>query len=374
MEKTKILITGAEGFVGKNLRETLILKGKTVLSFDKENSKEELADMVNRAQAIVHLAGVNRPVDVSEYNENSSFTAEIIALIKKTGRKIPLVVSSSTQSDLDNPYGISKKNAEDMLFKFEKESENPVFVFRFPNLFGKWCRPNYNSVVATFCYNIANSLPISISDFNKEVSLMYIDDVVSSIIKAIDGEIGTKDGFCVTEPVYTVTLGKLAATISDFKKSRENLIVPDFSDKFTEALYSTYTSYFAEDDFAYPLDMKKDDRGWLAEVIKSNQFGQIFISKSKPGITRGNHWHHTKTEKFLVVAGKALITFRHISSQHVIEYEVCGEELKVVDIPVGYTHAIKNIGDTECITVFWTPQLFNADFPDTYFLEVGSNE
>ena len=282
-----------------------------------------------------------------------------------------LVLSSSTQAALDNPYGLSKRQAEDAVFDFGRETGASVFVFRLPGVFGKWCRPNYNSVVATFCHNIARDLPIAISDPAREIELVYIDDVVRAFIGIMDGRLPVSDGkYCLAEPTYRISLGALAETIQGFRDSRVSLALPDMSDPFIRALYATYVSYLPADSFAYALTQRTDPRGELAELLKSPHIGQIFVSRTRPGITRGNHYHDTKVEKFVVLEGDAVIRFRHILGGDVIEYPVSGREFRVVDIPPGYTHSIENVGQNDLIVLFWADEIFDPDIPDTFGMTV----
>lgn len=368
-----VLITGAEGFIGKNLclrlqkREDIRL-----LCIDLGNSKEELAKAANEADFVIHLAGVNRPKDSFEFESgNKGLTEELVHILSSRKEKIPLLISSSIQAALDNPYGKSKLGAEEAIREYARATGAPVFIFRLPNVFGKWCRPNYNSVIATWCHNTTHGLSIKINDPSMELHLVYIDDVAEAFITALDGtKSPDEDGFCRVARTYKETLAQIAAALESFVASRKTLVIPSLEDSFTRALYATWLSYLPETEFGYPLEMKRDDRGWLVEFIKSPAFGQVFISKTKPGITRGNHWHHTKVEKFLVISGLAMIRFRKIDDNKILEYPVSGDELRVIDIPVGYTHSIKNIGETELITLFWADEIFNPAAPDTYFLGV----
>jgi UDP-2-acetamido-2,6-beta-L-arabino-hexul-4-ose reductase len=326
------------------------------------------------------MAGVNRPERVEEFTEgNFDLTRQICDALRRLGRKPLLALSSSTQVALDNPYGISKLQAEEAVFAFGREEGASVFVFRLHGVFGKWCRPNYNSVVATFCHNIASDLPIVISDPAREIELIYIDDVIRAFISEI-GEQKSGGAYREVGPVFRVRLGELAATIRAFRESRTTLDVSDFSDSFARRLYATYISYLPTDSFTYALTQKSDPRGELAELLKSPHIGQIFVSRTRPGITRGNHYHDTKVEKFVVLEGDAVIRFRHIrpdvSDQRaevggqrsdVIEYSVSGREFRVVDIPPGYTHSIENVGQNDLIVLFWADEIFDASAPDTYF-------
>jgi len=379
----KILVTGAKGFVGKNLVSTLynIKDGKDktrylsiddIYEYDIDSTKEDLKKYTKDCDFVVHLAGVNRPTRPEEFYEgNAGFTETLCNYLKSNNNKAPILVSSSIQADRDNDYGKSKKEGEDLLLKFGKENGNPIYIYRFANLFGKWCRPNYNSVVATWCYNIAHDLPIQVNDRNAVIPLCYIDDVVDEILNCINKRPFIIDGtYYGVEKIYNISLQKLEETLYQIKESRNNLSIVDQSDEFTRKLYATYLSYLPEDHFNYPLKMNIDNRGSFTEFIRTKEHGQISINISKPGITKGNHWHHTKNEKFLVVSGKGVIRFRKINDDKVIEYFVSGEKLEVIDIPTGYTHNIENLGDTDMVTVMWANEPFDPNKPDTYFEEV----
>jgi UDP-2-acetamido-2,6-beta-L-arabino-hexul-4-ose reductase len=368
----KTLVTGAKGFVGKNLCTALKwLDDVELYEYDIDNTPEELADWLQKAQVIVHLAGVNRPQSPDEYQTgNTGLTEDICRLLIQNACAPKILLSSSIQVDMNNPYGDSKRGAEEALRHYCEDTGAEVVVYRFKNLYGKLCRPNYNSVTATFCCNIAHGLPVQISDPAREIDLTYIDDVVETIISEIKAS--EQPGFRFADPLpsHNISLGELAAKIQSFRDSRSTLLLPDFGDEFTKRLYSTYLSYLEENDFSYQLDVKSDDRGCLAEFVKSPGFGQIFVSRTNPGVTRGNHFHHTKTEKFMVVEGKGIIRFRKINSDQVLEYSVSGEQFIVVDIPPGYTHSIENVGDTEMVTLFWACEMFDPDRPETYFEKV----
>ncbi len=368
----KILVTGAKGFVGKNLVVELKNKGyEEILEYDLDTDDSLLSEFVKECDFVFHLAGVNRPKEEKEFMEgNFGFTSELLGLLKMHNNKAPVLITSSIQAEQDNPYGISKKAGEDLLFDYSRETGAKVLVYRLFGLFGKWSRPNYNSVVATFCYNIARGLDIQVNAPEAELTLSYIDDILVEFLKALEGKETQEVNFCVVSETHTIQLGELADKIYSFKANRETLVMPSLQNKFDRALYGTYLSYLPEDNFSYHLKKNVDNRGWLAEFIKSESMGQIFISKTKPGITRGNHWHHTKVEKFLVIQGDAVISFRKIDSSKVITYKVDGETPEVVDIPVGYTHSITNIGETDVITLFWADEIFNQEKPDTYWLEV----
>ena len=369
-----ILITGYAGFVGKNLVAELKNQGyENLLLFERGDTPETLARYAAQASFVIHLAGINRPKDPSEfYSGNAGLTDVLLAELEKAANKAPVLVTSSVQAVLDNDYGKSKKQAEDAIFAHGDKMGSPVYVFRMEGVFGKWCRPNYNSVVATFCHNIARDLPIQVRDPAFELPLVYIDDVVRCILDALDGK-AQKDaeGICRIHPVHSVTLGHLAELLYSFKESRQSLAVPALSpDSFEKKLYSTYLSYLPTDAFKYPLTMHTDERGSFTEFLRSPERGQVSVNISKPGIVKGNHWHHTKNEKFLVVKGQGLIRLRRIDSQEVLEYPVSGDKLEVVDIPVGYTHSIENVGSEDMITVMWANEAFDPDHPDTYFLKV----
>lgn len=378
-----ILVTGAKGFVGKNLVEALknIRDGKdksygidtdiNIFEFDIDTDKALLSEYTKKADFVFNLAGVNRPKEESEFmSGNFGFASELLNELKKNNNTCPVMLSSSIQAALDNPYGKSKKAGEDLFFEYGRETGAKVLVYRFPNLFGKWCRPNYNSAVATFCNNVAHNLPITVNDRSVMMNLCYIDDVVSEMINALMGN-ETKDGkFCKVPVVHQITLGEIVDLIYSFKESRETKMVPDMKDTFSKKLYSTYLSYLPEDEFSYELKMNIDQRGSFTEILRTEERGQFSVNISKPGITKGNHWHNTKNEKFLVVSGKGVIRFRKIGETKVYEYFVSGDKLEVVDIPVGYTHNIENLGESDMITFMWANECFDPNKPDTFFEEV----
>jgi UDP-2-acetamido-2,6-beta-L-arabino-hexul-4-ose reductase len=370
-----VLVTGSKGFVGRNLCSVLrLLSHVTVLEFDCDNVPEELEGMLAEAEVIFHLAGVNRPKNDEEFKSgNAGLTEEICAILQRLESNPKIILASSIHAELDNAYGSSKLQAELALQAFAETTGARAVVYRFKNLFGKWCRPNYNSVTATFCHNIAHGLPVAISDPDRLIELTYIDDVVSALIGEIpsaEGELETGFAFGAELTAYPIILGELAGLITSFRESRQTLLLPGFDSPLVRALYATYLSYLEGEDFAYPLQVRSDERGSLAEMMKSKAFGQIFVSRTKPGITRGNHYHHTKTEKFMVVEGDAVIRFRQIDGTEVIEHRVSGKEFRVVDIPPGYTHHITNVGACELVTLFWASEIFNSEKADTYFLQV----
>jgi len=367
-----ILVTGAKGFIGKNLiSELKNRKYNDIFEFDKDTETIFLDEYCKNADFVFHLAGVNRPENESEFMDgNFGFTSILLDTLKKNKNTCPVMISSSIQAKLNNPYGESKKAGENRMLDYSKETGAQVLIYRFPNVFGKWCKPNYNSVIATFCHNIAHELPIQVNDSSAKMNLVYIDDVVNELVNALEGKETTMGAFCKVPVEYTITLGRIVDLIYSFRKSRENRFIPNTMDAFTKKLYSTYLSYLPEDQFSYQLKMNTDHRGSFTEFIKTADRGQVSINISKPGIVKGNHWHHTKNEKFLVVSGKGVIRFREIDSDKIIEYYVSDEKLEVVDIPTGYTHNIENIGDTDMVTIMWANECFNPEKPDTYYLEV----
>lgn len=368
----KILVTGANGFIGKNLISELKNKGYSeIYEYDTNTKEEELDKYTTDCQFVFHLAGVNRPVNNEEYMEgNFGFTSTLLNKLKQNSNKCPILITSSIQAELDNDYGKSKKAGEELIFKYGNDLGVKTYVYRLPNVFGKWCRPNYNSVIATFCYNIANDLEITINDKNKELTLVYIDDVINEFINCLEDNPKKNNNYCIIPITYTKTLGEIANLIKSFKETRKDLTVPNTEDKFCKNLYSTYLSYLPTNKFSYSVKMNIDERGSFTELFKSIDRGQVSVNIIKQGITKGNHWHHTKNEKFVVVSGKGLIQFRKIDTEEIIEYYVSGDKIEVIDIPVGYTHNIKNIGDTDLVTVMWCNELFDKDKPDTYYMEV----
>lgn len=367
-----VLVTGSAGFIGRNLLQALRRRtGVSVSAFDVGNAPGDLDGLLKKADVVFHLAGVNRPPDPGEYESgNAGLTRDLIARLEALRRTPHVALSSSTQAALDNPYGRSKRAAEEALTEWAERSGAPVSLFRLPNVFGKWCRPNYNSGVATFCHNIARGLEISVSDRSRVLELVYVDDVARALVGLLDSvpEIGAR--FREVEPTFSATLGQIVDALYDFRATRNSLLVPDFGDPFVKRLYATYLSYLPAGDFAYPLVKREDARGALVELLKAPAFGQIFVSRTKPGVTRGNHFHDTKTEKFCVLEGEALIRFRSVEGGEVLEYRISGRDFKVVDIPPGYTHSIENVGPTEMIVLFWASEPFDPARPDTYPLEV----
>lgn len=365
-----ILVTGAHGFIGRNLTTHLQARADCVVTlFDVNNSLDDLRSGLETADIVYHLAGVNRPRITEEFEMgNAGLTREICKILCELGCTPVIVMASSVQAALDNPYGVSKRHAEDALREFAAQTKAQVCIYRLTNVFGKWCRPNYNSVVATFCHNVANDLPIQISDPNREIELVYVDDVIKAFLAELPIHAGSNG--CPDIPSFKLSLGDLAGRIQSFHDMRTNLVTPDFAVAFNQRLYATYLSYVPDEARCHQLEIKSDYRGGLAEFIKSSSFGQIFISRTRPGITRGNHYHHTKAEKFFVVEGEGVIRMRRIESSEVVEYRVCGEAFRVIDIPPGYTHSLENIGSGDMVTLFWASEILDPDRPDTYFMPV----
>ncbi len=383
----KILVTGANGFVGRNLCSQLrnIAEGKarwydcpsdlTIFEYDVDSPKESLDDYCKEADFVFNLAGVNRPKDPAEFMKgNFGFASLLLDTLKRHHNTCPVMISSSIQALLDNPYGESKRAGEKLLFDYAEATGARVLVYRFPNVFGKWCRPNYNSAVATFCNNIANDLPITVNDPSVKMHLVYIDDVVDELIGALSGKEHHNGLFCEVPVTHHITLGGIVDLLHSFHDMHDNLEVPDFSDAFARKLYSTYLSYLPEEKTIYPLKMNIDQRGSFTEIIRTPDRGQVSINISKPGITKGQHWHHTKNEKFVVVSGHGLIQLRRegVDEQGnpypVREYEVSGEHIQVVEMLPGFTHNIINLSDTDdLVTLMWANEAFNPNRPDTYF-------
>ncbi|MCO8298520.1 NAD-dependent epimerase/dehydratase family protein [Tetragenococcus halophilus] len=367
-----ILVTGARGFVGKNLIVELKNQGfENILEFNSDTPIALLDEYCKQADFVFHLAGVNRPKNTEEFMKgNFEFTATLLNKLKENHNTCPIMISSSTQAELDNSYGKSKKAEEDLVFSYQKETDATVYVYRFTNLYGKWSKPNYNTVVATFCYKIARGEDVTVDDPSAKITLCYIDDVVRDLINCLYDKSSVRNGFCVVPQQDEITIGELEKTIRSFKESRKDLSIANLDKRLEKNLYSTYLSFLPEDDFSYPLKMNVDERGSFTEFIRTPDRGQVSVNVSKPGITKGNHWHHTKNEKFLVISGEGVIRFRKVDSDKVIEYFVSGEKLEVVDIPVGYTHNIENVGDTDMVTIMWANEPFDPGNPDTYYVEV----
>jgi len=364
----KILVTGAKGFIGRNLCLALRRSGQAaVMEIGSDHSELDLVQAAAAADVVVHLAGVNRPDNEEDFvTGNVSFIRTLTDLLKKTGRIIPVMCSSSTQAERENAYGESKLCGEKILQEYSEQTGAGVYIFRLPNVFGKWSRPEYNTVVATFCHNISRGLPVTINNPAAMITFAYVDDVVSQFVALALNPEGD-EGVLQFAPAYDISLGALHDKIVSFKDSRTNLKLANFGDPLTKYLYSTYLSFLERDDFSYPADVKTDDRGWLFELIKSETAGQMFVSSTKPGITRGNHYHDTKVEKFCVVKGQGVIHFRHVLEETRFEYAVSDQAIQIVDIPPGYTHSIENTGTDEMVTLFWANEIFEPERMDTYF-------
>jgi UDP-2-acetamido-2,6-beta-L-arabino-hexul-4-ose reductase len=315
---------------------------------------------------VFHLAGVNRPADEADFVENEAFTVLLIKKLRQSGNPVPVLYASSAQAALDNPYGRSKRAAEDLLFAYGEEANVPVFIYRLPGVFGKWCRPNYNSVVATFCDAAVHGHPLCVNDDQAQLTLAHVDDVVEEMTAALTGNANRNGSFCEVGHTFTTTVGKLADCITAFRTGRNQCAVADMADELTARLYSTYISYLSEDDFAYPLNTHQDSRGLFAEFLKSGHGGQVSINICKPGITKGNHYHHVKVEKILVVSGEGVLHFQKLGGGPVLDYHVSAERPTVVEIPPGYIHSVENTGTADMTMVIWSSQVFDPGHPDTY--------
>lgn len=373
----KVLVTGAKGFIGKNLCLTLRqMQGIEIFEYDLDSSPEALDRYLAECDFVMHLAGINRPQDPSEYKTgNTVFTEDILDKLIARGAKTPFLLSSSIQAELDNPYGVSKRAAEEAVRDYARRSGALIYIYRLANVFGKWCRPNYNSAVATWCHNIARDLPIMVRDAAAEIRLVYVDDVVASFISCLYNREEcpyTTDGACISvNPTYHATLGDIVSLLKTFHDEPKSLAVPNQQQDFEKKLYATYLSYLPEEQFSYPLIMHCDHRGSFTEILHTAERGQVSVNISRPGIVKGQHWHHTKHEKFCVVSGKGLIQFRKMDgSRKVIDYHVSGDQIEVVRIPPGYTHNIVNEGDTDMVTLMWANEVFDPGRPDTFREEV----
>lgn len=367
----RVLVTGAHGFIGKNLVVHLSERASTViLPFVRGESEEKLSSLLARADAVVHLAGENRPADVADFaRANTDLTRTLCEAISMTGRKIPLIFASSTQADQDNSYGQSKRVAEQLVEAFANETGNPTVIYRLPGVFGKWCRPNYNSVVATFCHNIARDLPIRINDAAARLRLVYVDDVIDEFLRILND---TMPGLIWGEvvPDYSITLGELAEQINAFRNCRTTLIAERAGTGLTRALYSTYISYLPTERFAYDLPQYGDERGVFVEMLKTPDCGQFSFFTAHPGVTRGGHYHHSKTEKFLVVKGSARFGFRHVATSETFEIFTSGDTPRVVETVPGWAHDITNVGQDEMIVMLWANEIFDRERPDTIACKV----
>ena len=368
-----ILITGAKGFMGRNLSHTLTAQRPedTLYLIDTNSTAEELERAAKEADFVFHLAGVNRPKDPAEFMQGNGDLTQRLMKLLEAGKKPPVWLSSSIQAALDNPYGQSKRAAEDAVRAYGERNGVQAYIYRLPNVFGKWSQPNYNSAVATFCHNLSRGLPITVNDPSVKLNLVYIDDVVSECIRALDDS-ATQDenGYCKVEPVHSILLGDMAQLLTSFRDMRDRLDTPDQSDPLTAKLYATYLSFLPEHDFARQAVTPSDDRGSFTELIHLAGHGQVSVNISKPHITKGEHWHHTKHEKFIVLSGEGVIRFRKPEESTVITYRVSGDIFQVVDIPPGYTHNIENTGDVDMVTLMWANEVFDPTRPDTFRLPV----
>lgn len=380
-----ILITGAGGFIGKNLVCALenIRDGKDrthpelsigeIFRCTRQTTEEELREYCAKADFVFHLAGVNRPKDQAEFMVgNRDITGTLLKLLEEAGNACPVMLSSSIQAALDNPYGESKRGGEQLLRGYGERTGAKTLIYRFPNVFGKWCRPNYNSAVATFCYNRANDLPIQVNDRSTRLTLVYIDDVVQELLAALGGKEHRDGDFCCVPVTHSASLGEIVDLIETFRRQPETLVMPEIPNgSFEKKLYSTFLSYLPKEKIAFPLKMNADQRGSFTELLKTANCGQFSVNISKPGITKGQHWHHTKWEFFIVVSGHGLIQERKIGSDEVIEFEVSGEKIEAVHMLPGYTHNIINLSDSEnLVTLMWANEQFDPGRPDTFFQEV----
>jgi UDP-2-acetamido-2,6-beta-L-arabino-hexul-4-ose reductase len=368
----RILVTGAEGFVGKNFCLRFgTFENVEVIKYDINSPFSLIEDAIDDVDFVFHLAGVNRPENAEEfYVGNSDFTESLVRLISDRKAHLGFVMSSSIQAALDNDYGKSKKMAEDAVLSLADRM--PVYVYRLHNVFGKWCRPNYNSVVATFCYNVMRGLPLSVNSQGRIMELVYIDDVVDEFVSLAHGAAPqSKEGeYCYIKPKYDITLEKLAKMIEGFKRDLQHTSIPEIGDMFTKILFSTFVSYAEADDVFFDPKIHIDERGSFTELIHTESAGQVSVSVSKPGVTRGNHFHDTKMEKFIVLSGEARIAFRHMASGERMEFLVNGEQPRIVTIPAGYTHNIENTGAGDMILLIWANENFDRGRPDTFFGEV----
>lgn len=367
-----ILVTGAVGFIGRNLCVFLQEAGFTnIVKITVDDDEVSIRDKVKSADFIYHLAGVNRPKNEDEFKKgNTDLTQKIIDTLIDSGRKTPIVLTSSIQAELNNPYGASKAGAEQAVVEYKKQTGAATHIYRLPNVFGKWCLPNYNSAVATFCYNTINDLPITIHNSNAELSLVYIDDVCQSFVKLLFDSPDPSEQYRFIEPVYQTTVGEVASLLTEFKESRESMISAKVGEGFVRALYSTYVSYLAPEQFDYSVTRHSDERGTFVEMLKTKDSGQFSFFTAHPGITRGGHYHHTKTEKFLVINGKASFKFRHITTGESYELIVTGEDSRIVETAPGWSHDVTNIGDNELVVMLWANEIFDREKPDTVNFKV----
>ena len=363
-----VLLTGGNGFIGKNLLSRLSrMPAVAVARYGHEDAPDLLDGVAGSCDCVIHLAGVNRPASPGEYERgNPGFTAALIETLEKHRNACPVIFASSIQAAAENPYGLSKKMCEALLLEYGERTGAPVLIYRLPNVFGKWCRPFYNSAVATFCHQISRGLPVRVEDRDARVVLAYIDDVVEELLRAMSGVASRYGGLCTVPVVYEKTLGEIVGLLYGFRACRETLGVPDQGDDFSRKLYSTYQSHVPADALNYPLETAADDRGCFAEIIRTPDRGQLSVTVTKPGMTRGRHWHQSKNERFIAVAGEGRITLSSLDGAGSTVYDVSGARPEVVEIPPGYTHAIENTGTGDLVTVIWSNEPFDPGRPDTY--------
>ena len=368
----KVLVTGSSGFIGKNLIERLgHIEDVEILRFDKDNTSDELEKSIAQSDFVFHLAGVNRPENVEEFYEgNGGLTQQVVSLLEQRDDPVPILMTSSIQATRDNDYGKSKRAGEEALEGYAERTGAAAYIYRLPNVFGKWSRPNYNTVIATWCHNMTRNLPVQINARDVELDLVYIDNVVEHFTRHLYDN--TKHGvvYGAASPVYRKSLGEIYDLLMAFKESRESLVVPRAGRGFERALYATYLSFLPTDQFSYALKGHEDERGTFYEFVKTLDSGQFSISTTAPGITRGNHYHNTKNEKFLVIKGEASIKHRQIHGDDIIEYKVSDKKMEVVEMIPGYTHDITNIGDSEMVLLLWASEMFDSENPDTFFSKV----
>lgn len=366
-----VLVTGAEGFIGRNLIAHLQQDPNLIIKSLTRQNSFKISEICEDVDFVFHTAGENRPEDPSEFEKtNVELTRTLLKALSSQKKPIPLVFTSSTQANLDNPYGVSKKKAEDLIFEYGNKSLSPVFVFRLPNVFGKWSKPNYNSVVATFCNNLVQGVPLQINDPDYQIHLVHIDEVIRSLTDCMDAQSSPDGEFCQIKDVHDITVGELATLLTQFWEARQTLQTPDLSSSFNKALYGTLTSFYNMADLGVKPIVHSDDRGWLFELVKSKTSGQIFVSSTHPGFTRGDHWHHTKVEKFTVIKGEGTLLFRRVHSDEILKYELSDKEIMIVDVPTGYVHAIHNKGTQDMILLIWASEMLDKENPDTYYEKV----
>lgn len=374
----KLLVTGANGFIGKNLRMHLREKADfEVVPFTREHTEGDLPALLEGVDWVIHLAGINRPEDPSEFVTGNAGLTQALSqamrdAVQKGGRKIPVIYSSSIQAERANDYGSSKRAAEEALLALHEATGNPVYIYRLPNVFGKWARPHYNSAVATFCHNVARDLPVPVNDPDAVINLVYVDDVISHFLSLMEGKHSDPGPFVEVAPVYQITVGGLADQLNRFKATRENLITEPVGTGLTRALYATYVSYLPPERFAYTVPPHGDERGVFVEMLKTPDSGQFSFFTAHPGVTRGGHYHHSKTEKFLVIKGQACFRFRHMLTGEFYELFTAGAKPEIVETVPGWTHDITNVGDDELVCMLWANEIFDRDNPDTFACPVGT--